>query len=84
MCISSLFSTQLKKILVSLPELKKFGEEPIFVIGDGSWSKKLSIINPKFKKWKGEYIDSKADAIWAGKVLLARAIMNLDESITKP
>jgi len=28
--------------------------------------------------------DSKADAPWAGKVLLARAIMNLDESITKP
>jgi hypothetical protein len=28
--------------------------------------------------------DPKADARWAGKVLLARAIMNLDESITKP
>ena len=28
--------------------------------------------------------DPKADAPWAGKVLLARAIMNLDESITKP
>ena len=28
--------------------------------------------------------DPKSDAPWAGKVLLARAIMNLDESITKP
>ena len=28
--------------------------------------------------------DPKANAPWAGKVLLARAIMNLDESITKP
>jgi hypothetical protein len=26
----------------------------------------------------------KADPQWAGKVLLARAIMNLDETITKP
>ncbi|MBT3635545.1 MAG: hypothetical protein HN531_01285, partial [Opitutae bacterium] len=28
--------------------------------------------------------EKQADPQWAGKVLLARAIMNLDESITKP